>query len=147
LTGLRSGLASTCLTLALLSAPAQAADAAAADDPGAAFEHFIAAFNALDWNSFRATFADDASVFNPDIPEVVTLHRLDGRADLERVFQGMFAPGSASPHIVPEDLRIQRFGDTAVISFEFRRPHGSFGRRTVVMNRENGLWLIVHIHA
>jgi len=143
----RTFLLSAGLTLALLSAPLEASAADATDDPRAAFEHFIAAFNALDWNAFRACFADDASVFNPDIPEVGTLHRLDGRADIERVFQGMFAPGSASPHIVPEHLRIQRFGDTAVITFEFRRPGASFGRRTVVLNREQGRWLIVHIHA
>jgi len=138
-----------CLTLALLNAPAQAApsDAAAADDPRPAFEHFIAAFNALDWNSFRASFADDASVFNPDIPEVVSLHRLDGRAEIERVFHAVFAAGSGGPHIVPQELRIQRFDGTAVITFEFTRGHGAFGRRTVVMTRDNGRWLIVHIHA
>lgn len=147
--GLEKCLLSAYLTLAVLNAPdiARSSDAPATDDPRVAFEQFISAFNALDWNAFRASFADDASVFNPDIPEVVSLHRLDGRAEIERVFRAVFAAGSGGPHIVPEDLRIQRFGDTAVITFEFRRPHASFGRRTVVMNRENGRWLIVHIHA
>src|SRR5262245_63729465 len=48
-----------------------------------AFERFIAAFNALDWETFRASFAADASLFNPEIPDVKTLGRIDGRADVE----------------------------------------------------------------
>jgi len=145
----RRGIPLCCalLVMATSAAGAGAADPGDLQAPRAAFGHFIAVFNALDWAAFRACFADDASVFNPDIPEVVTLHRLDGREDIERVFQGMFAPGSSGPHIVPEHLRIQRFADTAVITFEFRRPGASFGRRTVVLNREKSRWLIVHIHA
>ena len=120
--------------------------------PKAAFEHFIAAFNALDWDSFRTCFADQASVFNPEIPEVTSLHRLDGRAAFERAFRGVFesahAGGAqAGPHIVPENVRVQRFDTTAVVTFEFKRAGGSYGRRTVVLHEEGGSWLIVHIHA
>ena len=120
--------------------------------PEVAFERFISAFNALDWNSFRACFADDASVFNPDIPQVASLHRLDGRVDIERTFRAVFeashqdtVPGG--PRIVPENLRIQRFGDTAIVTFEFKRANASFGRRTLVLHRQGDSWLIVHIHA
>jgi hypothetical protein len=34
---------------------------------------FIYAFNNLDWDHFRQYFADDATVFNPAIPEVTEL--------------------------------------------------------------------------
>ena len=41
-------------------------------DPRFAFDAFITAFNALDWESFRACFSDDASLFNPDIPGAIS---------------------------------------------------------------------------
>ena len=127
-----------------------ATDTSDADTPKVAFERFIAAFNALDWDSFRACFADDASVFNPDIPEVMSLHRLDGRNSIERTFRAVFdasAESTGSPRIVPENLRIQQFNDTAVVTFEFRRSSASFGRRTLVLHHQGRAWLVVHIHA
>src|SRR5689334_23886743 len=51
---------------------------------------FIDAFNNLDWDRFREYFADDATVFNPAIPEVTELHRLDGREKIEAVFKHVF---------------------------------------------------------
>jgi ketosteroid isomerase-like protein len=136
------------MTLAVLawSGPVAAGDSKDLAEPRAAFEHFIAVFNALDWKSFQATFADDASVFNPDIPEVISLHRLDGRSEFERTFRAVF-DSKLGPHIVPENVRVQRFGDTAIVTFEFERTTGSFGRRTVVLNHRRRGWLIVHIHA
>lgn len=52
--------------------------------PRAAFDQFIVAFNSLDWEAFRRCFADLASLFNPDIPDAISLHRMDGRTDIER---------------------------------------------------------------
>lgn len=136
-----------CLTAAQGSL---AAEHKATESPRVAFDHFITAFNELDWEAFRSSFADEVSVFNPDIPEVASLHRLDGRADVEKTFRSVFGSGqgaAAGPHIVPENVRLEQFGETALVSFEFSRPSGSFGRRTVVLHQEKGRWLIVHIHA
>ena len=121
-------------------------------DPRVAFDSFITAFNTLDWESFRAFFADDASLFNPDIPGAISLHRLDGRSEIERSFRVVFGSppdgsGKSGPDIVPENIRIQRFGEAAILTFEFERPNHSFGRRTIIMNRSSGNWRIVHIHA
>lgn len=143
------------LTLtAFLSCAASAVEPTPHDrtDPRVAFDAFITAFNALDWESFRACFADDASLFNPDIPGAISLHRLDGRSEIERSFRVVFGSppaGSAKsgPNIVPDNIRIQRFGETAILTFEFKRPNHSFGRRTIIMNRRSGDWRIVHIHA
>jgi hypothetical protein len=55
-----------------------------------AVQHFLTAFNNLDWPAFRACFAPDATVFNPDIPEATTTHRLDGCEAIERNFQSVF---------------------------------------------------------
>jgi ketosteroid isomerase-like protein len=121
--------------------------------PRAAFDQFIAAFNSLDWEAFRRCFADSASLFNPDIPDAISLHRLDGRDDIERNFRAVFDAADAgtnnkrSPNIYPENVRLQRFGDTAIITFEFKRSGISTGRRTIVFNKLKGSWLIVHIHA
>jgi ketosteroid isomerase-like protein len=121
--------------------------------PRAAFDQFISAFNALDWDTFRRSFADQASLFNPDIPEAVSLHRLDGRDDILRSFRTVFdtahvgSSGMRGPNIHPERVRLQLFAGTAIITFEFRRSEHSTGRRTIVFNRQQGSWLIVHIHA
>jgi hypothetical protein len=121
--------------------------------PRAAFDQFIAAFNTLDWEAFRRCFADSASLFNPDIPDAISLHRMDGRKDIERNFRAVFDAAGAgtddkrSPNIHPENVRLQQFGDTVIITFEFKRSEHSTGRRTIVFNQLKGSWLIVHIHA
>ena len=122
------------------------------DGPQATLSRFLAAFNALDWQTFQDCLAEDVSLFNPDIPEVASLHRLDGRAAVENSFRKVFAaspnaPGAVGPHIVPERTRVQQFGDTAVATFEFQRHGASFGRRSIVLNRGAAGWKIVHIHA
>jgi ketosteroid isomerase-like protein len=118
-----------------------------------AFNHFIAAFNNLDWDLFRKTLADDVSVFNPDIAETSSVNRLDGRDLVEAGFKSVFAAtrekNSGPPylHIVPKNVRIQRYNDSAIVTFEFEREGNSFGRRTIVFHRESAGWKIVHIHA
>lgn len=118
-----------------------------------AFNRFIVAFNNLDWDSFRSALADDVTVFNPDIPEAPGLDRLDGRQQVEQGFKAVFAAsrkqsnGPPYLHIVPRNLRIQMFGASAIVTFEFDRDGNSFGRRTLVFNRGSHGWKIVHIHA
>jgi len=118
-----------------------------------AFKHFITAFNNLDWDAFRKTLADDVSVFNPDIAEAPSVNRLDGRQQVEAGFKSVFAAtrGKASGppylHIVPKNVHIQTYDDSAIVTFEFERDGNSFGRRTLVFHRESAGWKIVHIHA
>jgi len=144
---------SALLLAAVFSGGSSATGGSDTQSPQKAFERFVAAFNALDWDSFRACLADDASVFNPEIPEVTSLHRLDGRESIEKAFRAVFGASSkggislGGSHIIPERVRIQRFNDTAIVTFEFRRSMGSFGRRTLVLHRQGDTWLIVHIHA
>jgi ketosteroid isomerase-like protein len=144
--GRRPALAPLAAALALVSGLAAAGDLAEPSGPRAAVERFVAAFNALDWEAFRASFDDEASLFNPDVAGVGSLHRLDGRAEIERSFHAFFGAPSG-PGIVPEHVRVQQFADTAVVTFEFRRPGSSFGRRTVVLHRTERGWRIVHLHA
>src|SRR5690242_20669621 len=56
-----------------------------------AFNRFITAFNNLDWDQFRSAFAEEVTVFNPDIPEAPSVDRLDGRRQVEDGFRSVFA--------------------------------------------------------
>jgi ketosteroid isomerase-like protein len=118
-----------------------------------AFTRFIAAFNNLDWDTFRRSFAEDVTVFNPDIPEAPSVERLDGRQQVEAGFRSVFdatrqqASGPPYLHIVPTNVRIQMLGEAALVTFEFDRGGGSVGRRTIVFARVGRAWRIVHIHA
>jgi len=113
---------------------------------------FIDAFNNLEWERFRQYFADDATVFNPAIPEVTDLHRLYLREKIEAIFERVFDEakrGKGPPYldIRPERLKIQMLVNAAIVTFDFRRGASSFGRRTFVLEKRNGRWLIVHLHA
>ena len=113
---------------------------------------FITAFNARDFEAFRETFADDISFFvDRPFPPL----RLDGRAAAENVFAAGFArygPQGKDPKpplpppLVPSHLRVQAFGDVAIITFEVVRPN-EVARRTLVAQLQGSEWRIVHIHA
>ena len=116
----------------------------------AAFARFIDAFNRLDWESFQRSFSTNVSLFNPQIPEATSLRRLDGQTEVELNFQQVFEAAKRSghgPHIVPINVRTQLLTDAAVVTFEFNRGGGSYGRRTLVFVKETGGWKIIHVHA
>ncbi len=51
--------------------------------------------------------------------------------------------------IQPKDLRIQVFGNTAIATFHLddRDGAGLLNRRTIVLNKTEAGWKIVHLHA
>lgn len=115
----------------------------------AAAESFVRAFNNLDWDRFRAAFADDATVFLP-FPEAPG--RRDGWAaaepDFRAFFETMRRERSGPPylHIDPQRLHVQRLGaDAALVSFEFDAASGR-NRRTLALELRGERWLIVHMH-
>jgi len=110
---------------------------------------FIQAFDNLEWNSFRSFFADDATVFYPrEFP-----HRADGRHDVERYFQKVFdrirAGRTQGPYmdIQPRDLKLQIAGDVAIATFHLDDRSGFLNRRTIVLQKQNSGWKIIHLHA
>lgn len=110
-----------------------------------AVETFLAAFNDLDWQAFRSSFADDASVYFP-MPTAV--QRADGREAIEAVFEPLFetwrAESTGTLSIQKHDLRVQLLGDDgAVVTFGV----GDAGRRTMAWERGPDGWRIVHLHA
>ena len=113
--------------------------------------HFLTSFENLDMPAFIACFTDDATVFfpAPEPPERVT-----GMAAIRSRFQLVFdairkgASGGPPYHrLEPQDLQIQSLGaDTAVVSFHLRNSE-RIARRTLVMKKVRGTWLIAHLHA
>lgn len=118
-----------------------------------ALANFIDAFNRLDWERFLNCFAPEATVFHPMIPEQHDLHRIDGRDAVARSFRTVFRAAhkqNADPpylNIQPKDVEIQPLTDGAIVTFHFDRRSSSFGRRTLVFEKRQDKWLIVHLHA
>lgn len=110
-----------------------------------AFEAFIAAFNALDLARFRACLSADVSLFapRPDAPRLI-----EGAA-VGAHFAAVFcAEAPTGPAIRPTNVHVSRLDErAALVTFEFPRPHGSIGRRSVVFRLEDDGWRIAHIHA
>ena len=110
---------------------------------------FVQAFDDLDWETFRSAFDDNATVFYPRaFPE-----RANGRAEFERTFKTVFeqirSGKAAAPYmnIQPRQLKIQVFGNVAIATFHLDDKVGFVNRRTVVLNKNETGWKIVHLHA
>jgi ketosteroid isomerase-like protein len=110
---------------------------------------FVVAFDNLDWEKFRAAFADDATVFYPrEFPR-----RAVGRAEFEKAFKLVFeqirAGRSVGPFmdIQPREMEIQIAGEIAIATFHLDdKPH-FVNRRTMVLRRTPNGWKIIHLHA
>ena len=112
------------------------------------FRHYIAVFNDRDWKGFSACLSDEITVMfdsrnRPD--------RKNGRTEVEQMFRFLFPePGTPlDPNrfkIIPVDLLIQDLGDAAVISFVMKDT-AQIARRSLVLQKKNNQWQIVHIHA
>ena len=146
-----------CVTVtATRTDPGSRARAAAADSAAAhrAAVGFLAAFDSLQWEPFRAYFADDMTMF---FPFADTPGRADGREEVEARFRRFFDDGLAAwqragrtgpPRmgINPRELRVQMAGDVAIVSFELGSENPS--RRSVVFERNAaGEWKVRHWHA
>lgn len=115
-----------------------------------ALARFVTAFDNLDWESFRQSFEDNATVFYPRaIPA-----RAHGRTEFEHAFKKVFEQirgNRTSPpymDIQPKDLLIQDAGDgVAIVTFHLTDRPGLLNRRTMVWRRTHGVWKIVHLHA
>ncbi len=108
---------------------------------------FVAALNAFDAGRLGRTFAADATIFFPGPPFPAA--RVQGRAAIQGAFERLFAAlrqrGTRGAAIAPRGLQVQLLGDTAVATFHILGGP-EVGRRTLVLRRLNGRWLIVHMH-
>jgi ketosteroid isomerase-like protein len=137
------------ILLALPTSPAQQQPTSGESEVRHALAKFIDAFDNLDWESFRLAFDDHATVFYPRaFPE-----RANGRAEFEKTFKTVFQQiregRTTAPYIdiQPRNIKTQMFGDIAVVTFHLDDRVGFLNRRTVILNRTNSGWKIVHLHA
>jgi ketosteroid isomerase-like protein len=149
LAGLALAPAALAAQAAVTAVPAVPAGAPSADAPvRAAVAEFVAALNAFDRDRFARTFADDATAFFPGAP--FPLRRVEGRAQVianfGRFFELLRGRGIRQGNIIPRGLAVQLYGDTAIATFHLAGGQ-DIGRRTLVLRRIGGRWLIVHLHA
>jgi ketosteroid isomerase-like protein len=127
----------------------------AADSAGAhaAAQGFLAAFDSLQFDTFRGYFAEDMTMFFP-FPQFPA--RVNGRAEVEEVF-GKFMTAQREARakagrpmvqgIAPRDLKVQMASTgVAVVSFHLG-AEATPARRSVVFRRDPGGWKVMHWHA
>lgn len=108
----------------------------------AAMANFMDALNKLDGPRISACFAEDATAFVP----VAQPQRANGRAEIDAIFRTYIdLQKGQTTNLVPEDMTVQTSGDFALVTFQIVRP--STARRTFVLRRVGGRWLITHMHA
>ena len=110
---------------------------------------FIEALNGADVNAFIGFFAPDATLFFPlaSLPL-----RLEDRQQIGTAFGAFFEvvrkrePGPPYMNMIPVGTKIQLLGNVAVVTFHFK-GEDVVSRRTLVLQKRSGQWLIVHLHA
>ena len=144
-------------TSALAQAPVIASQSkTSADLAGvhAAAERFLRVFDDLDWESFRASWASEPTVFFPfpDTPD-----RVAGQVAVEARWRRFFeearkrGPGPPYLHLKPLELRVERYGDVGLVTFMLELTVGGrqlpLQRRTLLFVREQDAWKLAHMHA
>jgi ketosteroid isomerase-like protein len=112
---------------------------------------FLRTFEDLDMATFIECFAEDATVFFPTSQPPI---RYSGRGAIREQFQLVFnaikGDSKADPpyhRLNPELLQVHVLGeDTAIVTFHLTGP-SRVARRTLVVHRTGGRWLIAHLHA
>jgi hypothetical protein len=139
--------------VAIVPAVANAAppQAAPADEAavGKMLDGFIAALNGADVNAFIGFFTPDATLFFPlaSLPL-----RLEDRQQIATAFAAFFEvvrkrePGPPYMNMIPVGTKIQLLGNVAVVTFHLKGEE-AVSRRTLVLQKRSGKWLIVHLHA
>jgi len=119
-----------------------------------AAERLLRALDNLDWESFRASWASEPTVFFPfgDTPERVT-----GRVAVEERWRRFFEeararrPGPPYLNLKPRDLRTERYGDVGLVTFTLELTVGGrqlpLQRRTLLFVWEHDVWRLAHMHA
>jgi len=116
-----------------------------------ALSSFLESFNNLDWDNFKTSFTDNASIFGFQWNSA-------GRKNLEESMFGAFPwvtdpsdrPGSPPYlNISPLDLAIEILGDTALVTFHLRRSQdpATLAQRTLLLVKQGNAWKIHHFHA
>lgn len=127
------------------------------DDALATMNAFLKALGNADLDGVLATFSEGATAF---LPTPNFANRLTGRKQIAeamtRLLDNIRASGKGPPYmeLTPVDVEVQSAGtDVAIITFHLGREtpmedkRATLSRRTFVLERVKGKWVIVHLHA
>lgn len=111
--------------------------------------NFVTAFNNFNWAAFRGSFTDDATIFYPFWDQA---RRIQGRQEIESAWLTIFPEfadtnNTGKLQIIPKDINLQLFPQTAIITFHLGDGVNSLSRRTLVMVKKKRTWKITHLHA
>lgn len=110
--------------------------------PEATVDAFLAALEKGDPN-IASLFTRDATVFMPMVDQPA---RIEGRDNIAAAFGALFGPNYRGGMPKREEQRVVTMGrDTALVTFQVTNPNVT-SRRTFVLRREEGRWLIAHLH-
>lgn len=120
------------------------------DEALATVQTFVKANETADLELIVSTFDQSATAFVPgERPE-----RASGNAEIRAVFADLFRQRKGPITLTPRDVTVQLFGDLALVTAHLTalpttpvRERMVFPRRTFVLRRVEGRWLIVHLHA
>jgi len=132
------------VALALVAAPLPGQ----ASTPEAAAASFLDAFKSMDEERFDTFFAPEVTMFFPDGP--FPKGRVEGRDAVLSAFHSFFElakeRGRVTLNIEPLELRVQRYGNLAIVTFRLDGDD-SVGRRSIVLRKLDDEWRIAHFHA
>lgn len=121
-------------------------------DAERAWRELMKASENLDLEKVIGSFADDATMF---FPMTESPQRFGGKESIRAYYVKVFenvrrrSASQAPPYqkLVPEDIAWHVAGpDAAIVTFHIRGGQ-DLARRTVVLARRDGTWLVVHLHA
>lgn len=106
-------------------------------------DRFVRSVNEANTENFVQCFAPDATAF---FPSPANAMRRTGRDAIRVAVAPAFAAGSPAARVEPRDLTIDVEGDAALVTFD-AGSGTRHARRTLVLRRSQGQWLITHLHA
>lgn len=112
--------------------------------------NFIHDFSYLNWQKFTGYFASNATAFFP--PSANSPYRANNKTEIEAIFTKVFdharVQKTSPPYLTiePQNVNIAMAGNVAIVTFTLNDP-GMVSRRTLVFEKEQGVWLIIHLHA
>ena len=111
---------------------------------------FVKNMNDLGLDSFIENFAPDATIFYPR--NAFPIERVSGKESIKGEFKTFFdnlrkeREGPPYLDIETKDRELLLYNNIAIVSLHFNLGE-EFHRRTIVLEKRNNKWLIVHLHA
>jgi ketosteroid isomerase-like protein len=116
------------------------------DELESTLQSFLGSFSRLELENMIECFDEDATAF---FPSEHKRERVEDKKSIRAVFLDVIAKvrrsGVENMKLTSEDVKIQRFGDIAIVTFQIRSK--DLSRRTFVFKRELKSWFVVHMHA